>query len=106
MVIFISLFFVRFFQAARIGSTFGCLYPTNLNSLGQWICVHQGKISAAAGHEPGTTLPMSYPGTTEAFHAIKYGQSGKDNDIFTNHYYLVCVHSVYERFTVHSNKHN
>ena len=42
----------------------------NLNSLGHCICVHQGKISAAAGLDPGTPdfestkLPMSYPGAT------------------------------------------
>ena len=46
---------IYFFYAARIGYTFGChYYPTNLNSLGHCICVHQGNISAAAGLEPGT----------------------------------------------------
>ena len=54
-VIFISLFFfVRFLYAARIGYTFGCHDPMYLNSLGHCICEHQGKISAAAGFEPGT----------------------------------------------------
>ena len=49
------IFFVRFFYAARIGYTFGYHYPKILNSLGHCIlCVHQGKISAAAGFEPGT----------------------------------------------------
>ena len=46
-----------FFYAARIGYTFGCPYPKNLNSLGSLghcICVNQGKISAAAGLKPGT----------------------------------------------------
>ena len=47
-------FFVSFY-APQIGHTFGCnYYPTNLNSLGHCICVHQGKIAAAAGLEPGT----------------------------------------------------
>ena len=42
---------------------FGCHYPTNLNSLGHCICVHQGKMSAAAGFEPGINhATMSYPG--------------------------------------------
>ena len=60
LVIFIILY------AARIGYTFACHYPTLLNSLGHCICVHQGKISAAAA-PPGsesTTLPMSYPGAS------------------------------------------
>ena len=46
--------FVRF-CAARIVYTFGCHnYATNLSSVAQCICVHQGNISAAAGFEPGT----------------------------------------------------
>ena len=51
---FYFFIFLYVFYAARIGYTFGCHYPSNLNSLGQCICVHQGKISAAAGLEPGT----------------------------------------------------
>ena len=48
------IFFYVFFYAARIGYTFGCHHPMNLNSLGHCICVHQGKLSAAAGFEPAT----------------------------------------------------
>ena len=55
---FFSFFYV-FFYAARIGYTFGCHYPMNLNSLGHCIRVHQGKISAAAGFEPGTPRALS-----------------------------------------------
>ena len=54
LVILFIIFFCTFFYAARIGYTFGCHYPTILNSLGHCIYVHQGKISAAAGFEPGT----------------------------------------------------
>ena len=50
------IFLARFFfYAARIGYTFGCYYPMIFNSLGHCLCVHQGKISAAAGFKPGTT---------------------------------------------------
>ena len=51
---------------ARIGYTFSCHYPTLLNSLRHCICVHQGKISAAAAPQgsESTTLPMSYPGAS------------------------------------------
>ena len=49
LVIFYLFLFLNVFYAARIGYTFGCHYPMNLN-----ICVHQGKISVAAGFEPGT----------------------------------------------------
>ena len=51
----LSFYFFIFyvFYAVRIFYTFGCHYPTNWNSLGHCICVHQGKISAAAGLEPG-----------------------------------------------------
>ena len=53
--IFISLFFLYVIYAVRIGYAFGChYYPMILNNLGHCICVHQGKISAAAGLEPGT----------------------------------------------------
>ena len=49
--------FLCFFYAARIGYTFGChCYPTILDSLGHCRCVHQGKISTAAGFEPGTPV--------------------------------------------------
>ena len=49
---FVSLFFCTFFYVARIGLhryVFGChYYPTNCNSLGHCICVHQGKLLATA----------------------------------------------------------
>ena len=48
LVILFLYLFCTVFYAARIGYTFGCHYPTILNSLGHCICVHQGKISAAA----------------------------------------------------------
>ena len=52
---FYFVIFLYVFYAVRIGYAFGChYYPMNLNSLGHCICVHQGKISAAAGLEPGT----------------------------------------------------
>ena len=54
LVILFFYFCCTFFYAERIGYTFGCRYPTNLNSLGHCICVHQGKISATVGLEPGT----------------------------------------------------
>ena len=49
---YFSIFF--YFSTARIGYTFSSHYPTILNSLGHCICVHQGKVSPAAGFEPGT----------------------------------------------------
>ena len=36
------------------GSSSSQYYPTNLNSLGHGICVHQENISAAEGLEPST----------------------------------------------------
>ena len=52
---YLFIFLCSFFHAAQIGYTFDCHYPMNLNSSGHCICVHQGKISAAAGFEPGTS---------------------------------------------------
>ena len=53
--LFLFLYFLYVFYAARIGYAFGChYYPMNLNSLGHCICVHRGNISAAAGLESGT----------------------------------------------------
>ena len=54
VISFLYFYLYVFYYAARIGYTFGCHYPKILNSLGHCIFVHQGKISAAAGFEPGT----------------------------------------------------
>ena len=52
--ILVILYFLYVFYW-RISYTYGWhYYTTNLNSLGHCIYVHQGKISAAAGLEPGT----------------------------------------------------
>ena len=55
---FYFFIFLYVFYEARIGYAFGCdYYPTNLNNLSHCICVHQRKISPAAGLEPGTPGP-------------------------------------------------
>ena len=52
--VIIFLYCLVCFDATRIGCTFGCHYSTNLDSLGCYICVHQGKISATSGLETGS----------------------------------------------------
>ena len=47
------------------GSSGSHYYPTNLNSLGHGICVHQKNISAAEGLEPGTPGLRASPATNE-----------------------------------------
>ena len=59
--ILVIYFFICFFYAARIGYTFRLSLSHEFEQFGSLHCVHQVKISAAAGLEPGTPRSLIEP---------------------------------------------